>query len=83
MVPYINFPYAEHILKQIGVADSNAKTSEKDIEILIKAARACQDLARNLETQEIIPGYLIYTDKPVVEKKPLPISGPLADQIPE
>jgi hypothetical protein len=26
-------------------------------------------LARGLENQETIPGYLIYTDKPIVEKK--------------
>lgn len=34
MVPYINFPYAEHVLKQVG-ADPNAKATEKDIDILI------------------------------------------------
>ena len=65
MVPYINAQYAEHILKSIGVADPNAKTTENDIDTLIKAARACQDLARSLETQETIPGFLVYTDKPV------------------
>ena len=41
MVPYINIPYAEHILKSVGVADPNAKTQDKDIDILIKAAKAC------------------------------------------
>jgi hypothetical protein len=40
MVPYINFPYAEHILKTLGM-DPNAKANDRDIEMLIKAARAC------------------------------------------
>lgn len=84
MVPYINFPYAEHLLKQVGAADPNAKATEKDIDILIQGARACQELARNLEKQEDIKGFLIYQNKPAPEeKKPLPISGELASSIPE
>jgi dihydroxyacetone kinase len=50
MVPYINFPYAEHTLRSIGVSDPNARSTERDIETLIKAAKACQELARGLET---------------------------------
>lgn len=69
MVPYINFPYAEHVLRKIGVSDPNARSTDRDIDNLIKAARECQELARGLETQDSIPGFLIYTDKPVVEKK--------------
>ena len=69
MVPYINFPYAEHLLRQVGVSDPNARSTDRDIDILIKAAKACQDLARGLENLDSIPGFLIYTDKPVVEKK--------------
>lgn len=65
MVPYINAQYAEHILKSIGVPDPNAKTSEKDVDTLIQAAKACQELARSMETMESIPGFLVYTDKPV------------------
>ena len=34
MVPYINIPYAEHVLKDIG-ADPNAKANERDINTLI------------------------------------------------
>lgn len=76
MVPYINFPYAEHVLKQVGVSDPNAKANERDIENLIKAAKACQELARNLEKQEgDIKGYLIYTPKPQQEKKQIPLPG--------
>lgn len=41
MVPYINFPYAEHLLRLVGVADPNARSTDRDIEILIKAAKAC------------------------------------------
>jgi hypothetical protein len=48
---------------------------------LIRGAKACQDLARSLETQETIPGYLVYTDKPVVEKKPVPAG--LEDKLPQ
>lgn len=67
MVPYINFPYAEHVLKNAGVKDPNAKPTEKDIDVLILAAKACQELARNLDTGpgNSIKGYIIYTEKPV------------------
>lgn len=41
MVPYINFPYAEHLLRQVGVADPNGRSTDRDIEVLIKAAQAC------------------------------------------
>jgi len=41
MVPYINFPYAEHLLKQVGVTDPNAKAADKDIEVLVRAAKEC------------------------------------------
>lgn len=41
MVPYINFPYAEHVLKQVGFSDPNAKATERDIDKLIEAARGC------------------------------------------
>jgi hypothetical protein len=41
MVPYINFPYAEHLLKQVGVANPNAKAADKDIEVLVRAAKEC------------------------------------------
>ena len=40
MVPYINIPYAEHVLKTIG-SDANAKATEKDIDTLITAAKKC------------------------------------------
>lgn len=63
MVPYINMPYAEHFLKQVG-ADPNLKAQEKDIDKLIEAARNCQELVRNMEKQEDIRGFLIYTEKP-------------------
>ncbi len=82
MVPYINAQYAEHILKSIGVQDPNAKTSERDVDTLIKAAKACQELARSLETMETVPGYLVYTDKPVVEKKSAVPAG-LEDKLPQ
>jgi hypothetical protein len=72
MVPYINAQYAEHILKSIGVADCNAKTTERDVETLIQAAKGCQEFARSLETMETIPGFLVYSDKPVQEKKAVP-----------
>ena len=64
MVPYINFPYAEHLLKQVGVTDPNAKAADKDIEVLVRAAKECQALARSLENQDSIKGFLIYQDKP-------------------
>jgi len=38
MVPYINFPYAEHTLRKIGVSDPNARATDRDIDTLIKAA---------------------------------------------
>lgn len=41
--------------------------------MLIKAARMCQELARDLENHETIKGYIIYQNKPEVEKKQLPI----------
>lgn len=74
MVPYINIPYAEHVLKEAG-ADPNAKATDKDIDVLIKAAKACQDIVRNLEQQEgNIKGFLIYTEKPAPsEKKVIPV----------
>ena len=50
MVPYINFPYAEHLLRSVGAVDPNARSTERDIDTLIKAAKACQDLARGLES---------------------------------
>ena len=50
MVPYINFPYAEHLLRSVGAVDPNARSTERDIDTLIKAAKACQDLARSLES---------------------------------
>jgi hypothetical protein len=34
VVPYINIPYAEHILKEIG-AEPNAKATERDVDLLI------------------------------------------------
>jgi len=74
MVPYINFPYAEHVLKEVG-ADPNAKATERDIDRLISAARLCQDLVRNLEKEGDIKGFLIYSDKPApVEKKEITLS---------
>jgi hypothetical protein len=80
MVPYINAQYAEHILKSIGVADCNAKTTERDVDTLIQAAKGCQEFARSLETMETIPGFLVYTDKPVQEKKAVPQG--LEDKLP-
>lgn len=68
MVPYINFPYAEHILKQMG-HDANAKATIEMSEVLIEAAKRCQQLVRDLENAEDIKGYLIYQDKLVEEKK--------------
>jgi hypothetical protein len=50
---------------QICAKTSIAGVSWVMMHALIKAAKACQDLARSLETQEIIPGFLVYTDKPV------------------
>ena len=78
MVPYINFPYAEHVLKQVGITDANAKATERDVDILIQAARACQELVRNMETTTDLKGYLVYTDKPApIEKKTsIPIPEP-------
>lgn len=61
MVPYINFPYAEHILKQMG-KDPNIKATIDDIDILIEASKKCQDLARSLEKQESIKGYIVYEE---------------------
>lgn len=40
MVPYINFPYAEHVLKNLGM-DPNGKATEEESTMLIKAARMC------------------------------------------
>lgn len=40
MVPYINFPYAEHVLKQLG-QDPNSKAVIEQTDILIQAARQC------------------------------------------
>jgi hypothetical protein len=49
MVPYMNIPYAEHVLKTIG-QDPNSKATERDIDTLIIAARKCQELVRGMET---------------------------------
>ena len=38
MVPYINLPYAEHILKSIGEEPNSKATMDKS-EVLIQAAR--------------------------------------------
>lgn len=35
----------------------------------MQAARKCQQLVRDLETQEDIKGFLVYQVKPAVEKK--------------
>lgn len=59
MVPYINFPYAEHCLKLLG-QDPNAKAAIEHQDILVQAARKCQQLVRDLETQEDIKGFLVY-----------------------
>jgi hypothetical protein len=42
------------------VKDPNAKANDRDIDTLINAAKKCQELARNLEKQDEIKGYLIY-----------------------
>lgn len=41
MVPYINFPYAEHVLKQLG-QDPNIKASIEQAPVLREAALKCQ-----------------------------------------
>lgn len=62
MVPYINFPYAEHILKTMGM-DPNMKAEyPRDYEKLVEAAKQCQEMAKNLDNQEI-KGYLIYQEQ--------------------
>lgn len=68
MVPYINFPYAEHVLKLLG-QDPNLKAAMEHADILREAAAKCQQLMRDLERAEDIKGYLIYSDKPAEEKK--------------
>lgn len=68
MVPYINFPYAEHVLKQLG-HDPNLKATIDQAPILREAALKCQQLMRDLETAVDIKGYLIYQEKPADEKK--------------
>ena len=40
MVPYINNPYAEHVIKQLG-SDPNAKAAIDHTDMLIEAARLC------------------------------------------
>jgi hypothetical protein len=74
MVPYINFPYAEHILKSMG-QDPNAKAAPEDIDMLINAARKCQEIASSLEKEETIKGYLIYQEKPPEKPKQLPVEA--------
>ena len=59
MVPYINYPYAEHILTLLG-NDPNAKATEEHVVILIEAARKCQEVAQGLEKQDSIRGFIVY-----------------------
>lgn len=68
MVPYINTPYAEHILKLMG-QDANAKASVENIDMLLKAAGMCQQLVRDLEKQDTIKGYIIFTEELPKEQK--------------
>ena len=48
IVPYFNIPYAEHILKSMG-EDPNAKATMEKRDVLVDAARRCQQLMRDLE----------------------------------
>ena len=48
MVPNISPPYAEHVLKKLGI-DSNTKATVEHIDILIEGANMCRDMVKDLE----------------------------------
>ena len=59
IVPYLNPPYAEHVLKTMGI-DPNAKATVEMIPVLVEAAEKCKQLVQDLETSQI-KGYIIYS----------------------
>lgn len=72
-MPYASFPYADHALRKVGVADPNIKAEPNDehIDQLIAAAQTLRTMVQEMETLEDIKGFITYS--PEVEKqRPMP-----------
>ena len=72
IVPYASFPYADHALRELGVENPaiEAKPTEENIDILVKAAQFVRNMVADMEHMEDIQGFITYTpeaEKPKVE----------------
>ena len=74
MVPYASFPYADHILRQMGAAPNSPAVAAEHTQTLIDAAHKLKELIANMERLEEITGFIVYKDEEV-KQKPEQISG--------
>ena len=69
IVPYASFPYADHALREVGVADPNAKAEATDehIDELIAAANFLREMVRDMASLEDIRGFITYAEEEAKE----------------
>ena len=77
-MPYASFPYADHALRKVGIADPNVKAeaSEAHCEALFNAAGVLRTMVEEMENLEDIKGFITYS---IEEERPKPAAASLEE----
>ena len=69
IVPYASVPYADHVLRELGVNPNDKADSEQHIDLLIQAAKDIRALVASMETMADIKGFITFADEEKKEDK--------------
>ena len=69
IVPYASVPYADHVLRELGVNPNDKADSASHIDLLIQAANDIRKLVGSMETMDEIKGFITFTEEDKKEEK--------------